>query len=628
MTLITLLAFAVRMVQLADVPPRWDEGWSVAHATLPIAELLSITAQDVHPPLFYLLLGAWQVLIGVNLFGARLLGVLMAAPAIPLAYGVGRVWSGSRVMGVLAAMLLAWLPLHVYYSAVVRMYALAPTFILLATYALFALLKHSPQRRGKNIFVFVIGATGAMLTLYHAAWSLIAVGLYALLASRFKRLAIPIAAALLVYAPWAIYAIPTLLSRASAEAATNAGQHYPLSYFLWLGLSGLTLSQFSEARGLWVMAAIVVAGIGVAVLRRRSSVRLLALPVLMVTLTVLFVAIAARQWALNERMLVGAAPGLALLLAWALHTLGVGALVSHIKTTPVFKLYDVSKASVAIIAALALVTVYWPTSSDFVYRKSLEVFDPYNPHTYHQHIAPRAQPNDIVFFNVLSPAGFYALDRQPNDPHWSYALTWDPVKEPRRAWEDRITTYAQSHPRMWFVLYRGLAGTNGDLRGWLDSTFYPASAEWGEEEVFYGLYGAPPQPLKPVSSAHGHWPHIELRNAELSASVQPGEIIAVRLDWQVLAQIPKNYKVFVHARTADGAIVAQHDAMPLNDLRPMTSLRPGEGVRDNHGLGVPGQITGTLDIVMGLYDPDTGQRIPNLEGETEITLGKVEVGLP
>ena len=406
--------------------------------------------------------------------------------------------------------------------------------------------------------------------------------------------------------------MPRLLGRASAEATTNTGQQLPITYFLRIGLSGLTLSQFSEDRGLWVIAAIIASGIGLALIRRQLRLRLLLLPTLMITFTLLFVAIAARQWAFNERMLVGAAPGLALVLAWAFYSLGGFArnAMGHVKP---------------IIAALALVFVYWPTSTDFVYRKSLEVFDPYNPHTYQQRIAPQAQPNDVVFFNVLSPAGFYALDRLPNDPAWSYALTWDPVKEPRRDWENRVLAYAQTHPRMWFVLYRGLVGNNGDLRGWLDSSFYPARSEWGEEDVFYGLYGFPAQALMPVSAIHGQWSNIELHNAQLTAKVQSGAIIAVRLDWHVLNTPTKNYKIFVHARTANGDIVAQHDAMPLNDLRPMTSLRPGEDVRDNHGLALPPKLTGKLMIVMGLYDPATGQRIPNLGGDTEITLGQVEV---
>ena len=617
----TLIAFGLRMVHLGDVPPRWDEGWSVAHASLSLAEIFSITVQDVHPPLYYMLLGGWQAFIGVNLFGARLLSVLLALPTVPLAYVTARAWVGSRRVAVFAAGIIAWLPLLVYYSAVVRMYALAPSFILLATYGLLRVNRRqhllSFKRGIAPIAVFVVGAIGAMLTLYHAAWALIALGLYVLGTALIRRspsvirILGAIALALLCYLPWAVYALPQLAARASAEAATNTGRQLPLSYFLRIGIAGLALAQPSNGWGLIVIGALVLIAFSVAVLARRS-LRHILLPGLMITFTVLFVALAARQWALNERMLVGAAPGLALLLAWSLDAL-------------------MQKGSYALrmgapgIAVAALLMAYWSTSTDFVYRKTLEVFDPYNPHTYYQNIAPQAQPNDIIFFNVLSPAGFYALDRQPNDPHWSYALTWDPVKEPRHAWEERVLAYAQTHARMWFVLYRGLAGNNGDLRGWLDSSFYPASAQWGEEEVFYGLYGFPPAALSHGDGKRGQWGAIQLADVQFSPRVSAGDIIAVRLDWQVLTQIPKNYKIFVHARAPDGSLIAQHDAMPLNDLRPMSTLPAGETVRDNHGLPVPLGFTGPLNLFVGLYDPASGVRLPTQDGLNEIQIGQVTV---
>ncbi len=257
----------------------------------------------------------------------------------------------------------------------------------------------------------------------------------------------------------------------------------------------------------------------------------------------------------------------------------------------------------AIAAALALIAAYFPTSTDFVYRKSLEVFDPYNPNAYRTTIAPNAQPNDVVFFNVLSPAGFYSLNRQPNDPRWSYALTWDPVIEPQENWRARIANTAQSHNRMWLVLYRGLAGKNGDLRGYMDSTYFPAHAEWGEEEVFYGLYGAPRTPLEPRPVDGAGWSDIALDEIRVGTLVRSGDILPVALTWKSVTPVAKNYKVFVHAAKPDGFVIAQHDAQPLNDLRPMTTWQPGEQVRDNHGLVLPTDYQGPVVITIGIYDP-------------------------
>ncbi len=111
-------------------------------------------------------------------------------------------------------------------------------------------------------------------------------------------------------------------------------------------------------------------------------------------------------------MLICAVPALALLLAWSFEQMLPRSGARHRSN-----LKRKTQAALAGCDCLALIAVYFTTSTDFVYQKTLEVFDPYNPNTYRQHIAPLAQPNDRVFFNVLSPAGFYALDQQAGDPH-------------------------------------------------------------------------------------------------------------------------------------------------------------------------------------------------------------------
>ncbi len=60
----TLLGFALRLPLNGVIPPRWDEGWSIAHASLGIGDILTITAADVHPPLYYLLLGCVANAVG------------------------------------------------------------------------------------------------------------------------------------------------------------------------------------------------------------------------------------------------------------------------------------------------------------------------------------------------------------------------------------------------------------------------------------------------------------------------------------------------------------------------------------------------------------------------------------
>lgn len=643
--LAVLAGAGLRALGLANVPPRWDEGWSAAHASLPLAELFRITAADVHPPLYYLILGAWQNIAGTNIFAARYLSLLLSLSAIPLAFAASAAWSGSRRVGLMAAALMAWLPLAQYYGGVARMYALAPSFVMLAVYGgvkilgigywvrapgkTYAGLTQYPIPNSLPQPLIVIGALGAMLTLYHAAWALLGLGVFVLMAAAMRRqwqalgrFILAALVALILYLPWAAYALPQFFARAAAEAGTNIGQQFSLGYFAAIALRDLTFSQNIGWVGVGLMAAIVALGILISQTAWSGLTYRLLLPVLIIVFTIGGVAYAARNWAFNARMVICAAPAIAMLLAWGLDgILGRARFVANEEScgVPASNL----RPLLAGVMAILLGAAYLTQTFGAVPQKTLEVFDPYNPNTYAEHLGKTGRPTDVAFFNVLSPAGFYAMRHPPNAPAWSYALTWDPVIEPPALWQERITNTSAS--RVWLALYRGLAGKNGDLRGWMDSHFYPAFSEWGEEDVFYGLYGKPPQTWQMAALTGAVWGDFELSRARFSASAKPGDVIAVELHWLARATQTRNLKVFVHALAEDGHLVAGHDAMPLNDLRPLPTLPAGQDVLDNHGLALPPDFRGAARLVVGLYDPHTGQRAIAQNGKDVVELGLIQV---
>jgi hypothetical protein len=56
---LTLIGFGVRVSGL-DLQPLWgDEGWSYYFARMALPDMLSLTARDIHPPLYYALLSGW-----------------------------------------------------------------------------------------------------------------------------------------------------------------------------------------------------------------------------------------------------------------------------------------------------------------------------------------------------------------------------------------------------------------------------------------------------------------------------------------------------------------------------------------------------------------------------------------
>jgi hypothetical protein len=85
------------------------------------------------------------------------------------------------------------------------------------------------------------------------------------------------------------------------------------------------------------------------------------------------------------------------------------------------------------------------------------------------------------------------------------------------------------------------------------------------------------------------------------------EPATLTLYWRAEAQVGGNYTVFIHALDADGEIVTQFDAPPLNGLYPSAAWLPGQIIADAHPIALP-EAAQTLAV--GLYDPTSLARLP------------------
>ena len=87
----------------------------------------------------------------------------------------------------------------------------------------------------------------------------------------------------------------------------------------------------------------------------------------------------------------------------------------------------------------------------------------------------------------------------------------------------------------------------------------------------------------------------------------------VVLYWRATAPVEADYTVFVHLLDKTGEIIAQADAPPVGGLYPTTYWLPGEIVEDSHYLPVPDSILESYQVVVGLYDPDTLNRLEAID---------------
>ncbi len=263
--LFVLLASLLRVLYLGIQPLWWDEGYSVWFATHPLSEMVALTAQDIHPPLYYALLHGWIGLFGAGPVVLRLLSVLVGVLAVPAVYLCGRRMLGPRG-ALLAAFLLAINPLHVYYSQEVRMYGsvallgigvLALGWRILISHSL--LQQASPisarhfnagrsgwrdwrvhmsaGRSGLPIWIaYIFLATAALYTQYYAVFLPIGLTLYACWHWRrnWPALARWLAAqaiTALLYLPWVLYAAPKLVLYVSQKVVQDADRPLgPLTY--------------------------------------------------------------------------------------------------------------------------------------------------------------------------------------------------------------------------------------------------------------------------------------------------------------------------------------------------------------------------------------------------------------
>jgi len=121
-----------------------------------------------------------------------------------------------------------------------------------------------------------------------------------------------------------------------------------------------------------------------------------------------------------------------------------------------------------------------------------------------------------------------------------------------------------------------------------------------------------PEPEVPLTADFGSG--IRLLGFDLKqVAPNPGGQLDVVLYWRALDTVSEDYKVFVHLYhpTIPGGLPGQHDSPPGNGVFPTSSWLPGEVVTDPHVISIePEAPTGVCRIGVGLYVPDTGERLP------------------
>ena len=104
---------------------------------------------------------------------------------------------------------------------------------------------------------------------------------------------------------------------------------------------------------------------------------------------------------------------------------------------------------------------------------------------------------------------------------------------------------------------------------------------------------------------------IQLIGFELPVSSPPGENVPVTIALEDVAPLDRLYKVFVHLRGSDGAVIAQDDRTPCANSLNEADWRPGNIVLEPYQLPLSDDVLpGDYEVWLGVYDAASGVRLP------------------
>ena len=109
-------------------------------------------------------------------------------------------------------------------------------------------------------------------------------------------------------------------------------------------------------------------------------------------------------------------------------------------------------------------------------------------------------------------------------------------------------------------------------------------------------------------------------------TAQPGDSLRLTLYWQSDRPTDERYKVFTqllgdtyNAETGN-FLWGQQDNEPVNNRRPTNTWRVGELIVDEYAIPVASHApAGTYQLLIGWYNPFTGERLPVLAEETAVS---------
>lgn len=608
---ILLAAFALRLFHLDSFSFRGDEAFTVLNwVGRPLAETLQseIPIKDPQPPLAYALFRGWALLFGTGELVMRLLPVFGSLAGIAGIYALGHRIDGRRT-GLLAAALLTVHPFLIWHAQDARPYALWVSASTIAAWLALCALKRD---RARDWLLYFVAAAVAAGLYYLELFFLVALNLYVLAEVRkqgrlLRRWLAAQALLALVLAPW--YLQERLLL--SSGYGGTAGITEPLQFLTWLLPAlqfGRSLAPEISARSSLLVACALLAGLWYMARRRNRYALYVGLAAFLPPLLLALAASFLNVWA--PRYVLASAPACLLLLVSLGGALWRRALWTRTLAAAIF-------AAWLALMLLSLNNAWFnPQFAKSPDWRGLA-----------QYLRQETAPGDVV----IQAAADEAFTLYHDDWTESLRLPANPVQAEAEILEALRSAQA-THDSLWLVASPPPGWPNRDVgMNWLDANM---------QLVRRTQIGA--LPVRQYRSWQVRAEELAAENlasfaqvAELAGATTgrtPTDLV-VQLVWRSVGQSAASLKGFVHLYDArgpgGGSPLWSQDDRYIQDGRADTRLwETGTLLRDAYRLPLAGIPPGEYALHVGLYDPDSGERLTTEEGADSVQVARIAVNGP
>lgn len=662
LVLILLIAWGLRLYHLDTMSLWWDESLSWDRATNSLANILNntiliqnIVTRDLHPPLYFLLLHFFILVVGTTEFALRFLSAFANELTLALMYPLAARLSKNKFVALLAVLFAAVSPFYVWYAQEARPYALVLLWSALAVYALLRWLATRPRTwRALRSRWFILSGSAIILTLFTHYLSFVLLPFFAAALALMDepapswraQLALPstiLAAALLT----GFIAILVMLPRSAQDLASwdQVGATFVPFFIMlrdvWNSFAVGVTANLDTVIGLDLfLVALWCVGVFSTIRTQPRNVRLalflacyLFLPAIVLQLGSYL-----RPLYLNSRHLITTSPAFYIGLALGAHALAYKIARRRARAKHTMGRAFVYPFAVIVLSLPALAGAFYALNNlyfDATYAKD-------DHKAWAQFLRERLRPDDYLL--LVAPQAekiveYYAPPglQWESLPHLGQTQDWQVFLD-----RESVLNAYRNHKRVWFLEIHQPVGDpkfaiNQLLHRYgesVDIVYFPAIASRIilQQFVYHGASLPQDAPL-PNPSDVQYGDSLWLKGYDAPRQMEPGTRAAATLYWRLNEKSPDDISVSLRVIDAQGKVWGQWDAPPIGNLYPVSKWQAKTIYVDQHDVVVdPGAPPGTYTLEMQVYReaghaPLAAQLRAGAPSES-FTLGQLQVTRP